>query len=209
MKPAADSGIQCQPDRGLMLDRRALIGAGVALGAAAMVSPILRGGTIEPSGPIHVIITNGRIAESRRFAASLSANGAQVLDVQDGLTTIWLEHLTPLWRKSSGAAVGLTTRAVWDGLSQQAIGQFRKPRILGTHEIAGNGLPIGHIVDVPASSHAALMDGAMASAHWPERMAQAVNGCLANQRREFKTCRLGSAADHQQARARLVSWMIV
>ncbi|WP_066555933.1 hypothetical protein [Croceicoccus bisphenolivorans] len=209
MKPAADSGIRCQPEQGLTLDRRALLGAGLALGAAAIVSPILRGGAMEPSGPVHVIITDGRFAESRRFAASLSTNGAQVLDVQNGLTAIWLNHLTPLWRKSSGAVVGLTTRAVWDGLSQQAIGQFRKPRILGIHEIAANGLPLGHSIDVPASRHAALMGGAMNSAAWPDRMAQAVTGCLASERREFKSCRLGAPADHLPARAQLVSWMIV
>lgn len=209
MKPAEDGSIRCGSRQGLTLDRRALLGAGVALGAAAMVSPLLRGGTAAPSGPLHIIITDGRFAESRRFAASLPANGAQVLDLRDGLTTIWLEHLAPLWRKSSGAVVGLTTRAVWDGLSQQAIGQFRKPRILGTHEIAGDGQPVGHSVDVPASSHAPLMDGAMAGTRWPERMAEAVTGCLAGQRREFKTCRLGPAAGHLRARTRLVSWMIV
>lgn len=158
---------------------------------------------------IRFIVVDGRISESKALAATLSLEGAQRLEVTSGLTAVWKDHLYPHWQGSrGGAVVGLTTRSVWDGLSQQAHGQFRRSRIIGVHQLGATSEKYQHRIEAPVRASIATSGLALSSEQWPQEVAQIMaqysqqRGCP----REAK--HFGSAIPAQDLRHQLVSWII-
>ncbi|WP_066552997.1 hypothetical protein [Croceicoccus bisphenolivorans] len=193
----------------LPINRRALLGVGATALAGAALAPLLTARAATGTGSVRFVIVDRKHAQSRRFASAMAAEGAEALDVNDGLTALWSQRLVPLWRNPQGAVVGLTTRSVWDGLSQQAMGQFRKARLIGIHHIDQSHGRARHSVEVPASRRAMLASGGFDTAAWPDRIAQVVTQCVGADRRDMQACRFGDATIPAQAGTQLVSWMIV
>jgi hypothetical protein len=158
---------------------------------------------------IRFIVVDGRISESKALAAALSREGAQRLEVTSGLTAVWKDHLYPHWQGSrGGAVVGLTTRSVWDGLSQQAHGQFRRGRIIGVHQIGATSKNCQHRIEAHVRASITTSGLALSSEQWPQEVAQIMaqysqqRGCP----REAK--HFGPAIPAQDLRHQLVSWII-
>ncbi|MBB5497608.1 hypothetical protein [Paraburkholderia sp. MM5384-R2] len=105
--------------------------------AAAATSSSAR----EPSlSDIRYIVTDSRYAQSLAHAKALAAPDGKTLDVTDGLTRLWQVHLQPLWQQREGAVAGLTTRAVWQCLAEQARSHALRTRVL-TQFADNNGHP--------------------------------------------------------------------
>jgi len=69
---------------------------------------------------VRYVITDQRFTESLAFAAAADHAETTRLEVTEGLTKLWQEHLVPLWQSGAGAVTGLTTRSVWECLAEQA-----------------------------------------------------------------------------------------
>jgi len=119
--------------------RRLLVAGGSTAAALAVVGPTpLFAGTVACSAfpelanvsDIRYIVIDRRYPESLAHAEALAGRGATTLDVADGLTRLWQEHLQPFWRHGEGAVAGLTTLAVWQCLAEQARSHALRTRAL-------------------------------------------------------------------------------
>jgi hypothetical protein len=119
--------------------RRAVLRAGALAGVAAAGGLTTVAATAAPPLRVRYVVADRRIAESLAFASVLEEQGAERLDVSDGLTRLWRARLLPHWENAEGPVAGLTSPAVWDCLSQQARDHFRKARLLGRHVVADGG----------------------------------------------------------------------
>jgi hypothetical protein len=191
----------------LELDRRTLL-RGAIVASTLAASPGLARAAMQPHPAVRFVVVDERISESKAFGAALLREGVQRLEVTSGLTAVWRDHLHPHWQRSQGAVVGLTTRSVWDGLSQQAHGQFRKARIVGIHHLAGTVELCQHSIEAPLEANVAHQKLALATARWPQEVARLLarysnqTGCA----RESKL--YGNAVPAELLRQQLVSWII-
>lgn len=192
---------------GMVLDRRTLLGGTAALCVVASSAALPRF-PASPDGPVRFVISDRRFQQSEEFAKYLEQYGAESLDVSGGLTALWQERLVPHWRDSRGMVAGLTTRAVWDGLSQQALGQFRKPRLVGQHRFAGSNGKAFHQLDLPAAPLRMLGSSSFDDDAWPVRMAQLVRQCARDGGADRGTCRIGRPPRDLHETNQLISWMI-
>jgi hypothetical protein len=189
---------------GLELDRRALLhGAAVLSTLAAM--PIAARAAV-PRQAIRFVIADQRFRESKALGEKLSREGAQRLEVTSGLTAIWKDYLYPHWQRSEGGAVvGLTTRSVWDGLSQQAYGQFRKGRMIGLHQSGTTSEQCQHSIEAPVR---AMPNVELGAEHWPLEVAQLLTH-VAQESSCFSQSRLiGQPIPAHKLRHQLISWII-
>lgn len=191
----------------LRIDRRSLLGAGACAAVAGLATPALaRVHAAGPAAPRYVI-TDRRYPQSLAFARFFEDRGAARLEVADGLTRLWQDDLVPLWRQAGGTVVGLTSRGIWDCLSEQASGQFRKARLIGRHMIDGNGGRTTHIVTAPEAALRAA-GGDLGGMGWMEGMARLTSRCSP----DTGACaewRCGPPAPASAATQSLLSWMIV
>lgn len=121
----------------IRLSRRSLLiatGATAALAAVAHPAVFAAVASVPVEVPnlpgIRYIVTDRRYPQSLAHATALSARGSARLEVTDGLTRLWQESLQPLWRQHDGAVAGLTTRAVWECLAEQARSHGCRTRVL-------------------------------------------------------------------------------
>lgn len=147
---------------GWLTDRRAVLRAGAIVGAATAGGLTTRAGQAAAAARVRYVVADRRIAESLVFASVLEAQGAERLDIADGLTRVWRARLLPHWEKPEGSVAGLTSRDVWDCLSQQARDHFRKARLLGRH-------PLGVRAEVAGPAAWPLLAAREACAGLPER----------------------------------------
>lgn len=189
----------------LRLDRRGVLAGGTMLSLAAACPALAAVGT-PAERTIRYVVFDSRFRESREFARHPALAHAERLDVAAGLTRLWQDRLVPHWRDGTGIVAGLTTRPVWDGLSQQALHQFRRPAKLALHSVdPATGLAAHR---TGAAARGSLAD--CAGADWPARMALAVTACAASPSRADCLAGLAPAAS---ARFRgegfhLATWMI-
>lgn len=190
------------------VDRRTFLGAGAAGAALGMLT--LRPHAVraaETGGRIDFVVTDKRHPQSLAFGRVLAASGARRLEVTDGLTGLWREVLSPHWAQGKGAIAGMTSPAVWTALSEQALGQWRRPLLAGRHFIDPATGSAGHRVNAlaPEGDCARLIEAA--GGHWPQAMAQLVAGPL---RRSDGRRTLGTQPPTMGEDALLlVSWKIV
>ena len=114
----------------IRISRRALLLATGSIAALAAVAhpSLFAAAPVAPAAPatapspfdIRYIVTDRRYPQSLAHAEMLAAQCGRTLDVSAGLTRLWQENLLPLWRQGEGAVAGLTTRAVWQCLAEQA-----------------------------------------------------------------------------------------
>ena len=69
---------------------------------------------------VRYVVTDRRYPQSLAYAQELGSHKVIRLEVTEGLTRLWQEQLDPLWQVGNGAVTGLTTRAVWECLAEQA-----------------------------------------------------------------------------------------
>lgn len=192
---------------GLSIDRRTML-QGAAVLSAAMATPALARAQNSGLSGIRFVITDRRFPESTAFGRQMEHFGAERLEVTGGITQLWQERLVPLWREQAGIVAGLTTRAVWDGLSQQALGQFRKPRLLGDHRIGNVGSAAQHKltlpVEMPKSARAALLEAGA----WPAAMAMFVRYCSDIRGTGQNICEVGTQEPGHVVQNQLVSWIV-
>lgn len=187
----------------LRLNRRTVLfgGAALALGAAdfASAAALLTG-----ENAIRYVVFDGRWHHSRAFAERLAAGGARPLDVAEGLTRLWQDHLVPHWRDGRGTVAGLTTRAVWDGLAQQAMLQFRRPANVGLHHLDDDdGAQVHLICEEIAGSVSACADD-----EWPVRMAMLVQLSAPHPPKSSRMVSIGPSGRLRGPRLQLATWMI-
>ncbi|SPO54633.1 conserved exported protein of unknown function [Pseudomonas sp. JV551A1] len=127
----------------LTISRRRFLRAGSGVAALAVLanSPWLAMASARPlpANDIRFIVTDRRHALSVAFAKAYVARGSEPLEVVDGLTRLWQQSLLPMWRRRDGAVAGLTTRAVWQCLAEQA-----RSHSLRTRALAPVGVNDGH-----------------------------------------------------------------
>lgn len=116
--------------------RSLLLGSGSVAALAALAHPDLFAAAVsglhamaDLSG-IRYIVTDKRHAQSLAFAQPYIAQGSQALEVTDGLTRVWQQSLEPLWQQRGGAVAGLTMRATWEILAEQARSHALRTRVL-------------------------------------------------------------------------------
>ena len=191
----------------LRLDRRTLL-RGAVVASTLAAAPGLARAAMLPQQAIRFVVVDERITESKAFAAVLDRDGVQRLEVTSGLTAVWRDHLYPHWQGSLGAVVGLTTRSVWDGLSQQAHGQFRKARIVGIHQLSGTRGRSQHRIDAPLGADITSRHLARGTDRWPQEVARmlTVYSRQTECPRESRIC--GTAIPADDLRQQLVSWII-
>jgi len=116
--------------------RSLLISTGATAALAAVAHPAVFAAVT--SAPVELpslldiryIVTDRRYPQSLAHATALSVHGGGRLEVTDGLTRMWQESLQALWQQHEGAVAGLTTRAVWECLAEQARGHGCRTRVL-------------------------------------------------------------------------------
>lgn len=192
------------------IDRRSLLRGTAALSACLATPATAASLAAAPaSRPIRFVVIDSRIGASAEFGRQMSRFGAEALDVSEGLTALWQDRLVPHWHASEAIVAGLTTRSIWDGLSQQALGQFRKPRLLGDHRFDSATGGLHHALDLPASmraeAHASLLDAAA----WPAAMALLVRDCAASSQARRQSCDVRQQGRRIPSPDQLISWMVV
>ena len=121
----------------IRISRRAVLAAGGSLGALAALAPAaLFAATAAPAADpageaalIRYVLSDARHPHTLAHARTLDA-AAERLDVGEGLTRLWQDRLLPLWREKGGAVAGVTTRAVWECLAEQARSHALRTRAL-------------------------------------------------------------------------------
>ncbi|RDK06265.1 hypothetical protein [Cupriavidus lacunae] len=121
-----------------MSRRSLLIATGSAAALAAVAHPSLLAAhaaisaSVEVPSPsdIRYIVMDRRYPQSLAYAKAQAEKGGKPLEVTDGLTRLWQEHLHPLWQQGEGAVAGLTTLAVWQCLAEQARSHAFRTRVL-------------------------------------------------------------------------------
>lgn len=120
--------------RQMRVSRRSVLRGGLAGGLiAATMSAAGPSLAAEPAA-VRYVVFDTRLEASRKFARMAQARGAEALDIAEGLTRLWREHLIPHWQSDSRAVIGLTTRAVWDCMAIQSRDHFRRPCLLDLHD---------------------------------------------------------------------------
>jgi len=153
-------------------------------------------------------VVDERIRESSALGAALQLEGVQRLEVTAGLTKLWKDHLYPHWQGSQGDVVGLTTRSVWDGLSQQAHGQFRKARIVGVHQLGSTSEYYQHMIDAPLGAQIAIPDIAAGTSQWPQDLARMLARSSSQPVRVREPRLYGPGIPADGLCQQLVSWII-
>lgn len=127
-------------------NRRTLLMSAASLTALAALAPSsLLAAAPAAAAPesttadLRYIVTDERYPQSLEHAKTLTAENSQTLDINVGLTRLWQEHLHPLWQQGEGAVAGVTTRAVWQCLAEQA-----RSHALRTRELTSLGDNDGH-----------------------------------------------------------------
>jgi hypothetical protein len=124
-------------------NRRTLLMSSASITALAALAPssllAATPASAAAAADIRYIVTDGRYPQSLEHAKTLTAQNSQTLDINDGLTRLWQEHLHPLWQQGEGAVAGVTTRAVWQCLAEQA-----RSHALRTRELTPLGDNDGH-----------------------------------------------------------------
>lgn len=190
---------------GLKLDRRALLQGAAVAATLATIPGAAHAAT--PRQTIRFVVVDGRISESKALGAKLCREGVQRLEVTSGLTAIWKDHLYPHWRDSPpGAVVGLTTRSVWDGLSQQAHGQFRKGRIIGLHQFGTTNMHCQHSIEAPGHPLPSIELGG--EEHWPLQVAQLLTHVVPQGGCSRHSMHMGQPIPPHDLRRQLLSWII-
>jgi len=201
----ASEGDSCPtaPISGLQFDRRTVL-----TGATALTLAVTGSATAMASKPgtalIRYAVFDSRLTSSVSFARTLAARGAEPLDVAGGLTRLWQDSLLAHWRDGSGVVVGLTTRMVWDALSQQAMAQFRRPAPLALHHIESDGGLALHRIGTGIAE--TVPEGA--DRNWPEQMAQLAERCAARVRPLSAALPTGRAVRVPGACQHLATWII-
>lgn len=191
------------------IDRRTVLGGATALSVLATASLTGSRHAVSP-GQIRFVITDSRFDESLAFGRQLARLGAEELSVTRGLTAMWQDRLVPHWREQRGVVAGLTTRSVWDGLSQQALGQFRKPWLLGDHRFNGVYGGLHHRLDLRTRLQGVTSRVLLNSAMWPVAMAAIVRSCVSTVGADRESCEVGMRApDISTSSNQLISWMVV
>lgn len=155
----------------LRLNRRGVLAGGTILSLAA-AWPALAASAASTERAIRYVVFDSRYRESNQFAEHPAFGGAERLDVAAGLTRLWQDRLVPHWREGAGVVTGLTTRSVWDGLSQQAMHQFRRPAKIALHSLDPETGLAAHRICAAARD---ITD--CAATDWPARMALAAKAC--------------------------------
>ncbi len=120
----------------IRISRRSLLIATGSITSLAAVNQLLFSALTSTQGeePRHLdiryIVVDRRYPQSLAHAKVLAMQGGKTLEVSDGLTRLWQENLQPMWKQREGAVTGLTTRAVWQGLAEQARSHALRTRVL-------------------------------------------------------------------------------
>lgn len=192
--------------KGLEIDRRTLL-----LGATALALPqpaFARPASLQAQA-IRFVVADPRHPESLSFAAALSRGGAATLELGSGLTSLWQQKLAPHWRGSTGAVAGLTTRAIWDCLSEQAQMQFRKPRLIGRHALDAKRAVLSHRLAPPNALPLAIDPHRVRGRDWPAEIAGLIERCAAITAPCGAEHHIGPARPGAELSQSLVSWIIV
>lgn len=189
----------------IAIDRRTVL---FGTAAAALLPAVAEAGSARPQ-TIRFVIADRRYSESVSFARVLTRQGATALDVAGGLTSLWQEKLAPHWRNAEGAVAGMTTRGVWDCLSEQAQTQFRKPRLIGRHSLDANRVVLTHRIAPPHVLPLDLAPHRIRGRDWPAEIAQLIERCAAADAPCGAEHRIGPARDGTESSQSLVSWIIV
>lgn len=129
----------------IQISRRTLLLATGSIAALATVAhpSLFAAAPSAPSAPatgpgpfdIRYVVTDRRYPQCQAHAKALAAQCGRTLEVSEGLTRMWQDNLLPLWQQGEGAVAGVTTRAVWQCLAEQARSHALLTRVL---------TPLGH-----------------------------------------------------------------
>lgn len=192
----------------LAVTRRDACLLGAALPAAALLTPSPLHAVATGGYDIRFAVTDRRFPQSLQFGKILAEQGCPALDVTKGLTRLWQDGLVPVWRAGPGAVAGLTQRAVWECLVEQARSFGRRPVFTGHHDMGADHQASTHMLRAPrnvAAEAAVLEDcGAM----WPIATARLALRCRADREppSTYRTARSSRAAANSALQ--LVSWII-
>lgn len=154
----------------MMTRREACAIAGLSIGVLPFAGA--RAAAQSPKPGIRYVVTDGRHAESLHFGAVLQRQGAQGLDVTEGLTRIWSDALMPLWRDKAGAVAGLTLPETWAGLAEQARSAGCRTIMVGHHRVLESAGAVRHSVTLPAAVPGILPALDRSGLAWPQAIAE-------------------------------------
>lgn len=194
---------------GAPLSRRSILGGACVLSAMAFTEQASGVRLCATTNGFSFVVTDNRFSPSIDFGQRLSSGGSERLEVTKGLTKLWSERLAPHWRAPTGAVAGLTSWAVWEGLSEQSYGQFRRARIIGTHEFDLATNASSHDLTIESRTDAILADPQLRGAKWPLAIARHAVSCVNEPRDNDQTCRVGAPMLESRETLRLISWIIV
>lgn len=157
---------------------------------------------------IPYVLTDRRIPESLEFGRALSARGSEPLEVTAGLTAIWRQVLVPLWEGSGGAVAGLTSRGVWDCVTEQARSHRRRSILVGFHSLDEQSGAASHWLNAPPQLVRSAEPLATSGQAWPQTMAVLATRCNKGERACAGEWRSRSALLDAPPSSPLVSWLI-
>lgn len=193
---------------GPSLSRRALCAAGTGLSVAALLGGAGAPGRAAAPRPLHYVVTDRRYPQSLEFGDSLVRQGAPRLEVTGGLTRLWAQALAPLWGGEGGVVAGLTLRATWTCLAEQARGCGRRSILVGHHALAEHGEGPAHLLSAPSP----VLDAAAALDRcgdaWPRLMADLAGWCASSARPAGQGRYRTSTAAATASDLVLTSWII-
>lgn len=194
------------PFTSLDMGRRHVLKLAGVSGALTLGAGLISGASMARSTPIAYVVTDQRLAHSMAFGESLMAQGATRLEVTQGLTDLWQKNLVPLWRKGGAAVAGLTSRAVWDCLHAQALGQFRKPRMIGRHSMEDTHGAVSHVLNTQLSPDQAQQ--ALEGPYWSAHLGMVAPYCSGDISASDEKM-IGAKQNPLICASSLISWIIV
>ena len=187
------------------VNRRAVLGAGVALGAAAM-APALAAAETRPDAGTRVVLVDHALPQAGRFAAEARRLGMTVAVTDGDLTSLWMDELETRWRREPSVLGGVTRPGAVAFLQLMAHRNRMRLSLRIDHEPAFGGV-LRHRGVLPS----ALADGAPArlESDWVRGAARLIADCprSAPEARMDLTARARSAAGDAGGEA-VVSWLI-
>lgn len=157
---------------------------------------------------IGYVVTDQRSVQSLAFGAALVDQGAERLELTDGLTRLWRDNLVPLWKGKSGAVAGLTLTQTWAGLAEQARSAGRRSVLVGHHFLVEGGGAATHSMSLtrPTPGLVPLLE--RFGEAWPQALAKFSARYPTGDRRTPDACHGRAPVASASVVQILTSWII-
>jgi len=199
------------------LSRRDFVtGCLASAGIAAALGPYAAGASPYPAAghsALRFALFDTRFPVAVAFSRAMLRRGVTLAPFRGDVTTVWFEHLDPLWRREPIRVAGMTTPSTLFCLEQMAWDHGLRVAFRGTHERAPLG-GVTHLLEAAGDRRQDLMSGFSEKRAWAAQVADHIASisdpvpAFPSRPEARSESRLRTAAGRYDCETRLVSWLI-